>query len=75
MAAIYNLTGAIRDNGGAILCFVGPPHRSVEWRVLEGAAVSLFPFTTYTDETGRASCRLEAIGFGGSVRIGVAYVA
>lgn len=70
---LYNLTGQVRDSGGAILCFVGPPNRSLDWRLLEGVG-TLTPFTTYTDATGRASCRFDAAGITGHVVIGVAYV-
>jgi hypothetical protein len=70
---IYNLTGEIRDNGGAILCFTGLPNRSVEWRIVEGLG-TITPFTTYTDALGRSSARFDASGFAGRVVIGVAYV-
>jgi general stress protein CsbA len=70
---IYNLTGEIRDNGGAILCFVGLPDRSVEWRIVEGLG-TITPFTTYTDTLGRSSARFDAAGFSGRVVVGVAYV-
>lgn len=72
---IYNLTGPVRDSGGAILCFIGPPWKTVEWRILEGTG-TLTPFTTYTDELGRASCRFDAGYHGHRTRVvvGVAYV-
>jgi hypothetical protein len=70
---IYNLTGRVRQTSGAILCFVGPPRRSVEWRMLSGMG-TLTPFTTYTDDLGRASCRFDAAGIVGPVVVGVAYV-
>lgn len=73
MAALYNLTGQIRQFGGAIICFVGPPERSVDWRIVEGTG-TLTPFTTVTDAYGRASARFDAIGFMGRVVIGVAFV-
>jgi len=55
---LYNLTGPVRDGGGAILCFVGPPWKTVEWRLLQGEG-TLTPYTTYTDALGRASCRFD----------------
>jgi hypothetical protein len=72
-AAVYNLTGKVRDMGGAILCFVGPPNKSLDWRILEGHG-TLTPFTTYTDALGRGSCRYDAVGFAEYVVVGVAYV-
>lgn len=57
-ARLYNLTGPPRDSGGAIICFVGPPGKTVEWRMVQGEG-TLTPFQTYTDELGRASCRLD----------------
>ena len=73
MAALYNLTGKVRDSGGAILCFVGPPHKSVDWRLLQGHG-TLTPFTTFTDALGRCSCRFDAAGFVERVVVGAAYV-
>lgn len=70
---IYNLTGQVRDSGGAILCFVGPPNRTIDWRLLEGHG-TLTPFTTFTDKLGRCSCRYDAAGFVERVVIGAAYV-
>lgn len=74
-ARLYNLTGLVRDSGGAILCFQGPPWKSVEWRMVQGQG-TLTPFTTYTDELGRASCRFDC-GYVGTITrvvVGVAYV-
>lgn len=71
-AAIYALTGAVRANGCTIFCFVGPPDRSVEWRVLAGSGW-LYPYQDYTDEWGRASCKYEADGFSGMLTIEVRY--
>ena len=74
MAELHNLTGKVREGGGALLCFIGPPNRSVEWRILEGEERGeLTPFTTYTDGLGRASARLEA-GVKGRIVVGVAWV-
>lgn len=70
---LYNLTGKIRDNGGAILCFMGPPHKSVQWHILEGLG-HLTPFTSYTDKLGRCSARFDAMGVTGRVMIGVVWV-
>jgi len=70
---IRNLTGSVRQFGGAILCFQGPPNKSVDWRILEGHG-TLTPFTTFTDALGRCSCRYEAAGFVEHVVVGVAYV-
>jgi hypothetical protein len=70
---IYNLTGQVRDSGGAILCFVGPPWKTIEWRVLEGHG-TVTPFTTFTDKLGRCSCRYDAAGFVEHVVIGAVYV-
>jgi hypothetical protein len=72
---IYNLTGPVRDSGGAILCFVGPPWKTVEWRMVQGTG-TLTPFTTFTDARGQASCRFDA-GYHPKktlVVVGVAYV-
>ena len=73
MAEIFNLTGPVRDTGGAILCFIGPPNKSVSWRLLQGFG-TLRPFTDFTDELGRCSCRFDAGGITGTVIIGAAYV-
>ena len=70
---LYNLTGPVHALGGAILCFVGPPNKSVDWRLISGDAI-LTPYTTATDPLGRASCRLDAVGITGRVIVGVAYV-
>ena len=70
---IYNLTGQIRSNGGAILCFVGPAHRSIDWRLLQGHG-TLTPYTTFTNELGQCSCRYDAGGFAEHVIVGAAYV-
>ena len=71
--AIYNLTGVVRQTGGAILCFIGPPWKTVQWRMVKGHG-TLTPFTTFTDELGRCSCRYDAGGIVESVIIGAAYV-
>lgn len=71
-ARLYNLTGPVREFGGAILCFVGPPWKTVEWRMVQGEG-TLTPFTTYTDELGRASCRLD-VTVKAHIVVGVAYV-
>lgn len=73
MAAIYNVTGQVRQTGGAILCFVGPPGKSVVWMLLHGSG-TLTPFTTYTDDQSRCSARFDAGGFVETVTIGVAWV-
>jgi hypothetical protein len=72
---LHNLTGPVRSSGGAILCFVGPPWKTVEWRMIQGVG-TLTPFTTYTDELGRASCRFDCgpVSTRTKVVIGVAYV-
>ena len=70
---IYNLTGQIRQTSGAILCFVGPAHRSIDWRLLQGHG-TLTPFASFTDELGRCSCRYDAGGFVERVVVGAAYV-
>lgn len=72
---LYNLTGPVRDSGGAILCFQGPPWKTVEWRMVQGTG-TLTPFTSYTDELGRASCRFDPgyHGYHTTVVVGVAYV-
>ena len=70
---IYNVTGPVRASGGTILCFVGPPHKSVAWRILQGVG-TLTPFTTFTDEQGRCSCRFDAAVITGTVVIGAAWV-
>lgn len=71
-AAIYSLTGAVRANGTAIFCFVGPPDRTVEWWVKSGSGV-LYPYKDYTDELGRASCRYDPDGYSGMLTIEVRY--
>lgn len=74
-AQLFNLTGPVRESGGAILCFVGPPWKTVEWRMVQGTG-TLTPYTTYTDEYGRASCRLD-VGYYNrktTIVVGVAYV-
>ena len=73
MAKVYNLTGPVRQFSGAILCFVGPPWKSVEWRILQGHG-TLTPYTTFTDALGRCSCRFDAAGIVERVVVGVAYV-
>jgi len=72
---LYNLTGRVLDSGGAILSFIGPPWRSVEWRIISGTG-TLTPFTAYTDALGRSSCRFDAGWHGHKVVVvvGVAYV-
>lgn len=72
-AQIYNVTGPVHATGGTILCFIGPPDRSVEWRLLQGQG-TLTPFTTFTDAQGRCSCRFDAAGITGRVVIGAAWV-
>ena len=71
-AGLYNLTGKIHANGGAILCFVGPPFRTVEWKIVSGAG-TVTPFTLYTDAQGRASARFEA-AIPGPVVVGVTWI-
>lgn len=73
--ALYNLTGPPRSFGGAILCFVGPPFRTIEWRMVQGFG-TLTPFTTHTDELGRATCRFDcgSVASRHRVIVGVAYV-
>jgi len=73
--ALYNLTGPVRDSGGAILCFVGPPWKTVEWRMIQGVG-TLTPYTTYTDAFGRASCRFDCgyVPRKSRVIVGVAYI-
>lgn len=70
---IYNLTGRVRDSGGAILCFIGPPFRTVDWRMEQGHG-TLTPYAKSTDALGRCSCRFDAVGFVERVIIGAAYV-
>lgn len=70
---IYNVTGPVRQDGGAILCFVGPPHKSVVWTVLHGSG-TITPVTTYTDARGRCSARFDAGAFVENVTIGVIWV-
>jgi hypothetical protein len=70
---IFNITGQMLDNGGCILCFIGEPHKTIDWRLLEGHA-TLTPFTTFTDKLGRCSCRVDAQGFVETLVIGAAYV-
>ena len=70
---IYNLTGPVRQFSGAILCFVGPPWKSVEWRLIEGHG-TLTPYTSFTDAGGRCSCRFDASGIVERVLVAVAYV-
>jgi len=70
---IYNVTGPVRATGGTILCFIGPPNKSIDWRILQGHG-TLTPFTTFTDEQGRCSCRFDAAGITGKVVIGAAWV-
>jgi hypothetical protein len=70
---IYNVTGQVRQTSGAILCFVGPPNKSVDWRILQGDG-TLTPFSTFTDAQGRCSCRFDSAGAVGRVVIGAAYV-
>lgn len=71
-AAIYVLTGPARANGCTVFCFVGPPDRVVEWRVLSGSGL-LTPYQEYTDTWGRASCKYEANGYSGQLTIEVRY--
>jgi len=73
MAALYNLTGPVRQFSGAILCFVGPPLKSLDWRILQGHG-TLTPYTSHTDELGRCSCRFDSAGIIERVIVGVAYV-
>ncbi len=73
MAALYNLTGRVLDNGGAIIVFVGPANRTIDWRLLEGNG-TLTPITTFTDALGRCSARYDAAGFTETVLIGAAFV-
>lgn len=75
LPALYNLTGLVRDSGGAILCFVGPPWKTVEWRMIQGEG-TLTPYTTYTDALGRASCRFDCgyVPRKSRVIVGVAYI-
>lgn len=70
---LYNLTGAVRQTGGAIICFVGPPWKTIQWRMVKGHG-TLTPYTTFTDALGRCSCRYDAGGLVESVIIGAAYV-
>jgi hypothetical protein len=70
---IYNVTGPVRQTSGAILCFIGPPNKSVDWRILQGDG-TLTPFTTFTDAEGRCSCRFDSAGAVERVIIGAAYV-
>jgi len=70
---IYNVTGQVRQTGGAILCFVGPPNKSIDWRILQGDG-TLTPYTSFTDAEGRCSCRFDSAGRVERVVIGAAYV-
>lgn len=70
---IYNVTGPVRASGGTILCFIGPPLKSISWRLVQGVG-TLTPFTTFTDAQGRCSCRFDAAGLTGRVVIGAAWV-
>lgn len=72
---LYNLTGPARAFGGAILCFVGPPWKTVEWRMVQGNG-TLTPFMGHTDQDGRAACRFDAgpVSTKGRVVVAVVYV-
>ena len=70
---IYNLTGKVRQFGGAILCFVGPPWKSIDWRIIEGHG-TLTPYATFTDALGRCTCRFDSSGIVERVVVGAAYV-
>lgn len=72
-ARLYNLTGPIRGSGGAIICFVGPPHKAIDWRMVQGLG-TLTPYTLFTNEHGQCSCRFDSSGIPGRVIIGAAYV-
>jgi hypothetical protein len=73
VAALYNMTGRVRENSGAIISFVGLANKAVEWRIVEGEG-TLTPYTTYSDALGRCYCRYDPAGFIGRVVIGAAYV-
>jgi hypothetical protein len=71
-ARIASLTGEVRAGGSALLAFLGPPDRSIEWSIVEGGG-QLLPITDYTDQYGRASCMYDTGGFVGDVVIQVEY--
>lgn len=73
MAVIRNVTGPVRQFGGAILCFLGPPRKSIQWNILQGVG-TLTPFTTRTDDYGRCSARFDSGGLVETVIIGVTWV-
>lgn len=72
-ARLYNLTGRITNFGGAIICFIGPPHKSLEWRLLDGNG-TITPFTTFTDALGRSACRYDPEGLSGHAVIAAAFI-
>lgn len=69
---VVSITGKVRAGGSAILAFLGPPDRSVEWGLSEGGGL-LLPITDYTDQYGRAMAKYDTGGFEGDVVIQVEY--
>jgi hypothetical protein len=72
-ARLRNLTGAVRPTGGALLVFIGPPDRVVEWTIAMGSG-TLTPYTSFTDGHGQALARFDASGSPGLVRVRVTFV-
>lgn len=70
---VFVMTGDVRQFGSAIICFLGPPYRVIEWSIVEGAGM-LVPYTPdVTDQWGRGFCLYHAGNYQGKVRVQVEY--